>query len=61
MTEIINPKAAIEAVCPLCAAGYAPAWQEHSREWVHRRVTLQVRGAQFSISLCGANQIRNQP
>lgn len=51
-------KAQIHALCPHCAAGHAPVWQRHSREFVHRRSTQVRSGTSWSITLCGANAIR---
>lgn len=51
-------KAAIHAACSHCASGSVVSYRPETREWVHRR-SAQVRGgSQFSITLCGANELR---
>lgn len=57
----IHMNADIKAACEHCAAGDAPKWQVHSNEWVHTRSPkTKIHGAQFSITLCGANNLRKK-
>lgn len=44
--------------CPHCAAGHAPAYQPHSREWVHRMYLVKGGSSQFSITLCADSASR---